>query len=375
MPKTKSGYAYQDNAKRWYARFDYTDECGKRRTVRRRAKDKTDAKEILRGLLERYRDFGQQSFDGDRMTFNDVAKFYEETFLVEPQYVNERKISGMRDWYNARLLLAVLKDHFGKRKLNSITHGEIQRYRTARLKTPTLHGRQRSIATVNRELSLLRRVLNVSKRNRWITDNPFHLGESLIRPGDEKPRERIISSEEEERLLMVCAGPRAHLRPVLIAALDTGMRRSELLKLKWADVDFIEGIITIRAFNTKTMRERQVAMTERLAGELRQLCGQSAPELDGLCFGIYGCIKKAFNTARRLAGLPDVRLHDLRHTHASRLVAAQIPLAEVGRVLGHTQPVTTYRYVNANVETARRAAAAIDAFNSAATRADLVPLQ
>ena len=74
-------------------------------------------------------------------------------------------------------------------------------------------------------------------------------------------------------------------------------------------------------------------------------------------------IKKAFNTARRIAGLPDLHFHDLRHTHASRLVASHIPLSEVGRVLGHTQPVTTYRYVNANEETARRAAAALDEFN------------
>jgi integrase len=63
--------------------------------------------------------------------------------------------------------------------------------------------------------------------------------------------------------------------------------------------------------------------------------------------------------------LPDVRFHDLRHTHATRLVGAHIPLSEVGRVLGHTQPNTTYRYVNANVETAKRASAALDALYAA----------
>jgi integrase len=375
MPKAKSGYIYQDAAQRWYARFDYLDECGKRRTVRRRAKDKTGAKELLHDLLKRYKDFGQRSFDGDRMTFNDLAKFYEETFLIEPQYVNDRKIAGVRDWYNARRLLAVLKEHFGKRKLNTITHGDLQRYRILRLKTPTLHDKQRSIATVNRELSLLRRVLNVAKRNRWVIENPFQLGEPLIRPGDEKPRERIISREEEERLLMVCTEPRAHLRPVVIAALDTGMRCGELLKLRWPDVNFKDGVITIRALNTKTMRERQVAMTERLERELWLLYKAEGTEPDGLCFGIEGSIKKAFGTARRLAGLPAVRFHDLRHTHATRLVAAQIPLAEVGRILGHTQPVTTYRYVNANVETARRAAAALNTFNNTATETPTALIQ
>jgi integrase len=71
-----------------------------------------------------------------------------------------------------------------------------------------------------------------------------------------------------------------------------------------------------------------------------------------------------FDTVRRAVGLEDLRFHDLRHTAATRLVGANIPLSEVGRVLGHTQANTTYRYVNANLETAKRAAAALDAFNA-----------
>jgi integrase len=59
-----------------------------------------------------------------------------------------------------------------------------------------------------------------------------------------------------------------------------------------------------------------------------------------------------------------LRFHDLRHTHATRLVSKHMPLSEVGRVLGHTQANTTYRYVNANLETAKRAAAALDEFNT-----------
>jgi integrase len=146
-------------------------------------------------------------------------------------------------------------------------------------------------------------------------------------------------------------------------ALDTGMRRGEIFKLKWTDIDFENRIITVHAFNTKTMRERQVAITERLARELETLFELSTKEPDSLCFGIYDNVKKSFNSARKAAGLPDVRFHDLRHTHATRLVAASMPLSEVGRVLGHTQANTTYRYVNANAETAQRAAAILNAYN------------
>lgn len=133
-----------------------------------------------------------------------------------------------------------------------------------------------------------------------------------------------------------------------------------MFKLKWSDIDFENGIITIEAFDTKTMRERQVAMTVRLIAELRHLFEHRSDES---VIGIATRCKTAFNKAKKLAGLPDLRFHDLRHTHATRLVAAQMPLSEVGRVLGHTQPVTTFRYVNINVDTAKRAADLLNQFN------------
>ena len=149
-----------------------------------------------------------------------------------------------------------------------------------------------------------------------------------------------------------------------MCAIDTGMRKGEIFKLVWSDVDFENGIINVRAFNTKTLRERQVAMTRRLDQALRALRKMAPPDPNGLVFGIKDSVKTSFGGVRNDAKLLDVRFHDLRHTHATRLVAAHIPLSEGGRVLGHTQANTTYRYVNANVETARRAAAVLDESNS-----------
>jgi integrase len=311
------------------------------------------------------------------MTFDTLADYYEKTYLIEPEYVDGRKVAGLRSAYDYRHRLKVLREFFGKRKLRSITHGDLERFKAARLKSPAIIGRntrktkvkgnpkarQRSIATVHRELSLLRRVLTVAVRSGWILKNPFEMGDSLIRPGDEKPRERIVSKEEEGRLLAACTNPREHLRAIIICALDTGMRRGELFKLIWSDIDFDNRIITVQAFNTKTLRQRQVAMTERLMRELQALFELSTKESSALVFGIKTSANNAFDKARRLAGLPDLRFHDLRHTHATRLVSAHIPLSEVGRVLGHTQANTTYRYVNANVESARRAAAVLDVYN------------
>lgn len=94
----------------------------------------------------------------------------------------------------------------------------------------------------------MRRVLNVAVANSWIVRNPFQQGEPLIKPGEESPRERIISREEELRLLAACRSEREHLKAILICALDTGMRRGEIFSLTWSDIDFDSGLITIRAF-------------------------------------------------------------------------------------------------------------------------------
>jgi integrase len=113
-------------------------------------------------------------------------------------------------------------------------------------------------------------------------------------------------------------------------------------------------------------------MTPRLYVALQDVYEQSTRETSDLVFGITDTIKTAFNSARKFAGLNDVRFHDLRHTAASRLVQGHVPLSEVGRVLGHTQANTTYRYVNANIETARRAAAVLGEFNKQSDNSDTV---
>jgi integrase len=372
--------------KQWFACVSYFDEQGKRRQWIQKSKDntKTAARELAKKMLGEMEGQGEKAIDAANMTFAQLADYYQQTYLVEPEYVDGRKVAGYRSRYELQLRLNILKNYFGKTRIKSITHGDLERFKAKRLKTPVVFGkntrgtdklgnlveRQRSIGTVHKELSLLRRVFNVSVANGWILRNPFVMGSSLINPGDERHRERILTREEEEKLLAVCTGAKAHLRPIIIMALDTGMRRGEIFKLKWADINFENGLINIQAFNTKTLRQRQVAITSRLAQELHALWGRSTLNPDELVFGVAN-VKKAFSKARVVAGIPDLRFHDLRHTHATRLVSGHVPLSEVGRVLGHTQANTTYRYVNANVETARRAAAALDEFNKSAVEGDI----
>ncbi|MDQ2855762.1 MAG: site-specific integrase [Acidobacteriota bacterium] len=382
----------------WWARVTYIDPVtGKRRDLQRRADSKADAKDRVHDLIKEIDTTDGRTLAHERKTFLDLASYYEKHYLKPAEYIEGRKVAGLRSLEGLNGQLNAARDFFGHRPLRTITYADLADFRSQRLKTPTRgdvarHAAAmqeyekaakkkqkaeppqlrvtRTIATVNRELAQLRRMLNVAQREGWIVRNPLSLGESLISVADEKKRERILTREEETRLLAACDNARRkHLLPIIVCALDTGMRQGEIFSLRWREVDFDNGMITVDAFNTKTMRSRTISLTTRLAKELEAIAAQAPKRPDDLVFGISDNVKRSFYTVRCAAGLEDVRFHDLRHTAATRLVGAHIPLSEVGRVLGHTQANTTYRYVNANIDTARRAAAALDAFNSQAETA------
>jgi integrase len=351
--------------KTWWARLVYWEESGKRRELQRRAEGRAHARELAEQLAREYDESGGRAHAAARMTFRELAAYCEEHYYKPAEYRDERKIQGVRGLATVMSQLKVLKEYFGAKPLRSITYADLRAFRAHRLQTAsTKTGKPLSIASVNRELSTLRRLLNVAQAEGWILRNPFAAGDPLINIADERRRERIVSRDEEARLLLACVErQRQHLRPLLIAALDTGMRRGELLKLRWPDVDFARILIHVRAFHTKTMTARDVPISRRLLAELQRLWDVSSQDPEGLVFGIRDGVRVAFNSARIDAGLADVRFHDLRHTAATRLTAKGLELAEVGRILGHSQPKTTYRYMNPDESTLRRAAAALDAFN------------
>ena len=91
--------------------------------------------------------------------------------------------------------------------MRSITYGDLLRFKEERLKTRTVRGGERAIASVHRELELLHRILTVAVREGWLLQNPFNAGDPLISKADEKKRERILTVEEERRLLAATDRP------------------------------------------------------------------------------------------------------------------------------------------------------------------------
>jgi integrase len=210
-------------------------------------------------------------------------------------------------------------------------------------------------------LSLLRRMLNVAVQESWLPRNPFSRGTSLISAADEVKRERIVTPEEEKRLLLLCTGKREHLRALIVCAIDTGMRWGEMTKLRAGDVDIESGSIFVEGTHTKTLRSRRLKMTPRVRAELAALV---AGKRTGARIFQVGSVKRAWTGLRKDATLKDVRWHDLRHTNATRIErSGKMSPGQLEAWLGHTDPKTTARYVNPDDEAISEIAGVLEEFN------------
>src|SRR5713226_9193155 len=232
----------------YLARLMYRDEeTGARKEKSKSALTISEAKRCLRELEEEFEIGGQTAVESDLLTFADLVKHCKETRYCEAQFDSEgRKIMGVRGKDTVDSHIKALEEYFGSDKLRDIRVANLRAYRKHRLFCTNRHKKRLCVATVNRELSTMRAMLNEAMVNDWILVNPF----KKVRPGelisiaDERKRETILTPAEEKRLLAACeTNSRRHLKVLILAALDTGARQGELLKLRWSDIAFDEGVI------------------------------------------------------------------------------------------------------------------------------------
>jgi len=171
---------------------------------------------------------------------------------------------------------------------------------------------------------------------------------------------RMLTPEEEAQLLTHC-GPQ--LKPLVIAALHTGLRASELLSLTWDEVDFHRCALTVRAAYAKNGESRSVPMNKVLT-EVLQGVRMAALGSESVFCNVrgkpYRSFRTAFERAVQKAGLEDFTFHDLRHTFASRLVMRGVDLPTVKELLGHKTIAMTLRYTHLSSDHKQRAVSMLE---------------
>jgi len=273
--------------------------------------------------------------------------------FVEGQYTEYAR-TNKRGFHNEQYRLKQLTKFFGKRKLSALTRwdGEMFKIEMARDLAP---------ATVNRLLGNLKHILSMAADDGIITTNPFLRVKLLKVP---ERTERILTKEEEAKLLTACGQVRnPHLRLGVTIAVNTGMRKGEIYRLRWEQVDLENRLIHVQ--NGKTENSNRLIPLNDLTF---QLLSNLHPHRNSEF--VFPSTRKdgthlrdpkvGFLKAVRLAKIPHIRFHDLRHTFATRLVRLGVDIVTVQHLLGHTNVTMTSRYTHSDADAKMSAVKRLD---------------
>lgn len=258
------------------------------------------------------------------------------------RYIAEA-LPGKKSAESSEILLKWWRAEHGHRSIADLTPEALAEIRnTLSAKRNHASGRTGAISgsTVNRYMAVLSHAMSLATREwGWIADNPV---KRVTKRKEPRGRVRMLSDDERERLLAACRASRAWaLEPVVILALSTGMRRGEILGLRWADVDTKRKRLTLE--ETKNGERRGVPLSGPALDLLQKLAEAARP--GPLVFPVRA-ISDAWRNAAKKAGLVDFRFHDLRHTAASYLAMRGSSPSEIAAVLGHKTLQMVKRYAH-----------------------------
>lgn len=375
--------------KAWTLRFTFADQHGntKRKTYQFATRnDAVDARAKLEAELKKTHG---QSATGDKMTFRDLANYAKTTFYRPAEIREGRKVAGIKSYKQTYSAIDSLIGFFGNRKLASLTRNDLTAYKSWRLKQGDRRGTKGQLnpaernpvklSTVNRDLATFKHLIKFAYAEGWISRD-ITLGSTAIDNDAETARSRTLTDNEEMRLLASCSGKRTieykrkgknvkaeikvnnpYLKVIILLGLDSGMRRGEILKLEWQDIDLENGIIKILGTHTKTQKTRSVPMTQRTKAELSAL---SNFDTRGKIFP-FNDFKRSWKTAVEVAKIDGLNFHDLRRTFVTRLQIGGISIGIAAELAGHSRIETTQKHYTSTDNSAiiKDATAKIDAAN------------
>lgn len=339
----------KDNKVSWYCYFRVR---GKRYRIKLDAQNKTQAKAAAQKLEsdvinERYELVMKQT----AITLEKLSERYIE-------YVKQEKKSWDRDVVSLKNILRISIDSkdFGKYLIDQVTTQQIKQYQQQRkaeldnkFEIKGVDEKERNYASINRELACLKHMYYLAIDWELVDKNP--VASKSIRFYKEIRRNRILSAAEIKKLLITA---KDHTYQILCIALNTGMRISEILNLKWNDVDLDSGIIHIRF--TKTGVDRDVPINTFL-----RTIFETIPNIGEFIFmnrktgKAITTIRKSFGHTIIRAGIKNFRIHDCRHVFSSYLAINGIDEVTRAELLGHSKRSMTMSYSHSTWERKKEA--------------------
>ncbi|MGR3794610.1 site-specific integrase [Vannielia sp. SX4] len=272
----------------------------------------------------------------DRTTVRDVLERYrrEVTVSKRGEASENKRLDGFA------------RQAWVDKPLSKVTTQVFARYRDQRLRLV-------SPGTVIRDLGLLRTIFEVA-----MTEWDLPLGENPLakvrKPKTPQARERRLAAGELEALLGACGGVRNDwLRPIITLAVETGMRRGEILDVCWGDL--CEETATLRIPVTKTGQPRRIPLTRGAAAVFRSLRPVTADARAKVFSVSPNAVRQCWERLKRkvaaeLPGVTDLRFHDLRHEAVSRFFELGLSVPEVALISGHRDPRMLFRYTHLRAE-------------------------
>lgn len=351
MPKRKQdqdGLFERSDSPYYWASF--TDASGQRARRSTGIRKSNEGRREADALLSKWKMEVHQEKQWDR----EPSRSFEDVMVEYMQYAVR-----LRSADTVKYFVRQLRTSFAGRAMENLRAADIADHKTRRMADGV------SDSSINRELEVLSAAINhVRNKLEWNLPNPVQ-GRMLKEP---EARVRWITKVEAGRMLDAARASRSpYMADLLTLALNTGMRREEMLGLEWRRVDLQGGLIHLEVHHTKSGKRRSVPMNKAVRAAMLSRAGFRAEHCPAspwvFCRKHGGRIedaRKGFLASCAKAGIENFRFHDLRHTCAAWLVSLGVPLPEVRDLLGHSSVTMTERYAHLAPERVRSAVAMLD---------------
>jgi len=309
-----------------------------------------DAQEQLDKMKNLKRKGGYRAFiEARKKTFNDLLDAYI------------KKVQDQKFFQNSiRYFIPVLRGKFNNWLLSEIGYKELEDFRNERKKVPTQYGGPRSERTLDIELSVLHKMFKKAFQWNWIEQNPFDRGDDLFSKKTGK-RERALTPIEARQLIDASS---EKIKPIILVALLTGLRKNDIFCLRWTDIDFDKARITLT--EEKTKKSRTIHLSEDMIALFQSLSVKGELVFPGRKGKALTNVDKSFKKAVKESGLDPgkgsqkIVFHTLRHSCISQLIERGADTLMVKNYVNHASTQMTERYAHLSEEYQRRTAQLLD---------------